>query len=155
MHSLISASSTAELKKNLNPARFVRFAMSEPFNAHCSISQGPNLAFVVVSFTANEAKSSPETLFFDVRQAVREAIKKMGLDFVRLTFLIPPGVHPSWALFWILRTKLNHLRFEFPSNKIDVECAPTTNFMSFSDRMVAQCMCFSLGITWCSPISRH
>ena len=128
--------------------------MSTVFNSFCSISSGPNIAFIVVSFTSDQLYTTPEDIFNGVRQAIRHAVTDLGLDHTRVTFLIPPGVSPSWKHFFGLRAKLGHLKFEFPSNGIALECVPTANFMSMADRFTAQCMCLSLGVTWCAPLSR-
>ena len=127
---------------------------ADAINQFCSVTSGPNIAFVVVSFTCTELATNSEEILLCVRKAIRHSNDTFGFDSVRVTVLLPPGVHPSWRYFIDIRTKLAHLRFEFPDNRLFVECATTSNFLTALESTVVRLLCLALGVTWMGPLSQ-
>jgi len=118
----------------------------------CSVTGGPNGAIIVVSFTFTELLESLEKIVACTRQSIRHATNVSGYDRVTVTVLIPHEVQPHLSYYTGVRTKMAHLRFEFPKTVLAFKCATTSRDPTILDRMRWQLLCVALSVTWLGSI---
>ena len=129
--------------------------MGEQVNKYCSVSIGPNIAFVIVSFARDQAISNFTDIKEGIRSAIRHSTTNLGLDHVRVTVIIPPGCAPTWQAYLKAGGALSQLKFEFYNVNIAFECATASNFFTFYEKCVVQAMCLRHGVTWIGSLSQR
>ena len=123
--------------------------MSIPLNKFCTAAPGSDVAFIVVSFSRQQAVHQADAIYTAVSDAIEHSKAAYGFHHIRITLMVPPGPVPFWRVLWEARAKLQQLRAAFEATQLTFEVVTTdTTGLSITDRGVAQCLCIALGVRW-------
>ena len=123
--------------------------MAIPLNKFCTSAPGSDVAFIVVSFSRQQAVHQADAIYTAVCDAIEHSKAAYGFQRIRITLMAPPGPVPFWRVLWEARAKLQQLRTAFKGTQLAFEVVTTDpTGLSITDRGVAQCLCIALGVSW-------
>lgn len=123
--------------------------MSIPINKFCSAAPGSGVAFIVVSFSRQQAINQADDIYTALCEAIEHSKAAYGFQGIQITLMAPPGPVSFWKVFREARVKLHQIRAAFEGTHLTFHVVSTaTTGISITDRGVAQCLCIALGITW-------